>query len=71
MRRPFEASTSAMDARRELGDDFSGVVFKVQAGMDKNHRDTLAFMRVVSGEFDRGCRSRTPSPAGVFPRSTP
>ncbi|WJY67682.1 peptide chain release factor 3 [Corynebacterium auris] len=49
-----EASTSAMDARRELGDDFSGVVFKVQAGMDKNHRDTLAFMRVVSGEFDRG-----------------
>ncbi|WKD57985.1 Peptide chain release factor 3 [Corynebacterium capitovis DSM 44611] len=49
-----EASTSAMDAERELDDDFSGVVFKVQAGMDKNHRDTLAFMRVVSGEFDRG-----------------
>ncbi|WP_291314920.1 peptide chain release factor 3 [Corynebacterium sp. UBA2622] len=49
-----EASTSAMDATRQLGDDFSGVVFKVQAGMDKNHRDTLAFMRVVSGEFDRG-----------------
>ncbi|EEI17659.1 peptide chain release factor 3 [Corynebacterium lipophiloflavum] len=49
-----EASTSAMDATRKLDDDFSGVVFKVQAGMDKNHRDTLAFMRVVSGEFDRG-----------------
>ncbi|WP_115684994.1 peptide chain release factor 3 [Corynebacterium senegalense] len=49
-----EASTSAMDAARQLDDDFSGVVFKVQAGMDKNHRDTLAFMRVVSGEFDRG-----------------
>ncbi|STC70024.1 peptide chain release factor 3 [Corynebacterium pilosum] len=49
-----EASTSAMDEFRELDDEFSGVVFKVQAGMDKSHRDTLAFMRVVSGEFDRG-----------------
>ncbi|AHI22357.1 peptide chain release factor 3 [Corynebacterium vitaeruminis] len=50
----LEASTTAMDEVREVGDDFSGVVFKVQAGMDKNHRDSLAFMRVVSGEFDRG-----------------
>ncbi|WP_296145763.1 GTP-binding protein, partial [uncultured Corynebacterium sp.] len=50
----IEASTSAMDEQRSVGDEFSGVVFKVQAGMDKNHRDTLAFMRVVSGEFDRG-----------------
>ncbi len=49
-----EASTSAMDEVREVGDDFSGVVFKVQAGMDRNHRDTLAFMRVVSGAFERG-----------------
>lgn len=48
------ASASASDSRRELADPFSGVVFKVQAGMDRRHRDTLAFMRVVSGEFDRG-----------------
>ena len=48
------ASTTAVDEVRELDDDFSGVVFKVQAGMDRNHRDTLAFMRVVSGEFHRG-----------------
>ncbi|MCQ9352620.1 peptide chain release factor 3 [Corynebacterium sp. 153RC1] len=48
------ASTSAIDEQREVTGDFSGVVFKVQAGMDKNHRDSLAFMRVVSGEFDRG-----------------
>ena len=47
------ASQSAMDNGREPGDEFSGVVFKVQAGMDKNHRDSLAFMRVVSGEFER------------------
>ncbi|SQG64339.1 peptide chain release factor 3 [Corynebacterium renale] len=49
-----EASPVAMDSFRSLDDAFSGVVFKVQAGMDKKHRDTLAFMRVVSGEFDRG-----------------
>lgn len=49
-----EASTAAMDEHRDIDEEFSGVVFKVQAGMDKNHRDNLAFMRVVSGEFDRG-----------------
>ncbi|WP_027018857.1 peptide chain release factor 3 [Corynebacterium sputi] len=48
------ASTSAMDEVREPTDDFSGVVFKVQAGMDSNHRDKLAFLRIVSGEFERG-----------------
>lgn len=48
------ASASAMDDSRAPGDDFSGVVFKVQAGMDAHHRDKLAFLRVVSGAFDRG-----------------
>ncbi|WP_295626864.1 peptide chain release factor 3 [uncultured Corynebacterium sp.] len=43
-----------IDEVREPEDDFAGVVFKVQAGMDTHHRDKLAFMRVVSGEFDRG-----------------
>lgn len=50
----IEAATSGIDEKREVDDAFSGVVFKVQAGMDKNHRDSLAFMRIVSGEFDRG-----------------
>lgn len=44
----------AIVEKREPTDAFSGVVFKVQAGMDAHHRDKLAFMRVVSGEFDRG-----------------
>ncbi|WP_296214343.1 peptide chain release factor 3 [Corynebacterium sp. YSMAA1_1_F7] len=44
----------AVDEHRDPTDDFSGVVFKVQAGMDRNHRDSLAFMRVVSGVFERG-----------------
>ena len=48
------ASQSAMDNGREPGDECAGVVFKGQAGMDKKNRDSLAFMRVVSGEFERG-----------------
>ncbi|MDN8579291.1 peptide chain release factor 3 [Corynebacterium bovis] len=47
-------ASGAVDEVREPADDFSGVVFNVQAGMDRNHRDKLAFMRVVSGEFTRG-----------------
>ncbi|ETD30402.1 peptide chain release factor 3 [Williamsia sp. D3] len=39
---------------REVTDAFSAVVFKVQAGMDSSHRDRLAYMRIVSGEFERG-----------------
>lgn len=32
---------------------FSGFIFKVQANMDPNHRDRLAFVRVCSGRFER------------------
>ena len=35
-------------------DDYSGFVFKIQANMDKNHRDRIAFMRICSGKFERG-----------------
>ena len=35
---------------------FSGFVFKIQANMDKNHRDRMAFLRVCSGTFRRGMR---------------
>ena len=35
---------------------FSGVVFKIQANMDPAHRDRIAFLRVVSGHFERGMR---------------
>ena len=35
-----------------LDDDFSAFVFKIQANMNKAHRDRIAFMRIVSGRFD-------------------
>ena len=35
---------------------FTGVVFKIQANMDRSHRDRIAFLRVASGHFERGMR---------------
>ena len=39
---------------RAVAAPFSGFVFKMQAGMDRNHRDHVAFLRVCSGQFERG-----------------
>jgi peptide chain release factor 3 len=37
-------------------DKLSGFVFKIQANMDPGHRDRIAFMRICSGEYQRGQR---------------
>lgn len=39
---------------REISSPFSGFVFKIQANMDKAHRDRVAFVRLCSGRFERG-----------------
>jgi peptide chain release factor 3 len=41
-------------APRPLDAPCSAFVFKVQANMDKSHRDRIAFVRICSGRFDRG-----------------
>jgi len=38
--------------------DMSGFVFKIQANMDPGHRDRIAFMRICSGEYQKGMRLR-------------
>jgi len=35
---------------------FSGFVFKMQANMDRRHRDRVAFIRICSGRFERGMK---------------
>ena len=35
----------------------TGIVFKIQANMDPNHRDRIAFMRVTSGKLTRGMKA--------------
>jgi peptide chain release factor 3 len=52
---PSPSARSDADGQPRLLDEpFSGLVFKVQAGMDRAHRDRVAFVRVCSGRFERG-----------------
>jgi len=37
-------------------EDLTGFVFKIQANMDPGHRDRIAFMRICSGEYQKGIR---------------
>jgi peptide chain release factor 3 len=48
--RPKESSTRMVKPEEE---DFSGFVFKIHANMDPKHRDRLAFVKIVSGTFER------------------
>jgi peptide chain release factor 3 len=56
--RPALTENGEMRAVAPEEEEFSGVVFKIQANMDKAHRDRMAFMRVCSGRFTRGMRLR-------------
>ena len=37
---------------------FTGFVFKIQANMDKQHRDRIAFVRLCSGQYTKGMKVR-------------
>lgn len=45
------ADGELLDPKRE---EFSAFVFKIQANMNKAHRDRIAFMRICSGRFEKG-----------------
>ena len=51
--RPQPAQPRTVDP---LEEKVTGFVFKVQANMDPNHRDRIAFFRVCSGKFKRGMK---------------
>ena len=55
---PTPAAPAGFPDRRVGGepaaDHFSGFIFKIQANMNKNHRDRIAFLRICSGKFERG-----------------
>ena len=48
---PRDAETGTVDPS---GEEFSGFVFKIQANMDPNHRDRIAFVRICSGRYEPG-----------------
>ena len=51
---PSAKNTVDGDQVEPGNEQFSGFVFKIQANMNPNHRDRIAFVRIVSGEFERG-----------------
>ena len=48
---PFESSQGTV---YPADNGFSGFVFKIQANMNPKHRDSVAFVRICSGRFERG-----------------
>ncbi|RHP34468.1 peptide chain release factor 3 [Lachnotalea sp. AF33-28] len=48
---PRKADVGIIDPMTE---EFSAFVFKIQANMNKAHRDRIAFMRICSGKFEAG-----------------
>lgn len=51
---PPAPRADAAERPRPVHESFAGLVFKVQANMDRAHRDRMAFVRVCSGRFERG-----------------
>ena len=48
--KPKESDTRLVEPNETK---FSGFVFKIHANMDPKHRDRLAFIKIVSGIFER------------------
>jgi len=52
---PEPQSRKTVDRVVEAGEEkFSGFVFKIQANMDPQHRDRIAFLRICSGKYQKG-----------------
>lgn len=50
---PRPTTTGSLDP---LNSEFTGFCFKIQANMDRRHRDRVAFIRICSGKFERGMK---------------
>ncbi len=60
LRHFLQMTTSPLPRKADVGvidpfsEDFSAFVFKIQANMNKAHRDRIAFLRICSGKFEAG-----------------
>ena len=50
---PQPRATTTREVAPVRSKHLSGFVFKIQANMDPQHRDRVAFMRICSGKFER------------------
>lgn len=53
---PQPRRTKDAELLQPLDANFTGFVFKIQANMDRRHRDRVAFIRICSGKFERGMK---------------
>jgi len=53
---PQPRKTQSGSGLDPLDNNFSAFVFKIQANMDRRHRDRVAFLRICSGKFERGMK---------------
>ncbi|MDA8209724.1 MAG: hypothetical protein M0Z92_12090, partial [Actinomycetota bacterium] len=65
------ARTDVSGMPRAIDSAFSGFVFKIQANIDRFHRDHLAFVRVCSGRFERGMVATHGVAASRLQQNTP
>ncbi|HEY3696436.1 peptide chain release factor 3 [Phenylobacterium sp.] len=62
--RAVAAAKAGAETHVAPGDrEVAGFVFKVQANMDPNHRDRIAFLRLCSGRFQRGMKLKVQNTA--------
>jgi peptide chain release factor 3 len=54
---PLNSSAGKIEPDKDF---FSAFVYKVQANMNKSHRDRISFVRVISGRFERGMTVKHP-----------
>jgi peptide chain release factor 3 len=52
---PRETQSRTVEPTEEK---FTGFVFKIQANMDPQHRDRIAFLRICSGKYEKGMKAR-------------
>ncbi|MCL2385004.1 MAG: peptide chain release factor 3 [Alphaproteobacteria bacterium] len=64
----LQAQSRLVDAHEEK---MSGFVFKIQANMDPNHRDRIAFLRVCSGRLTRGMKAKLVRTGKLMPLNAP
>ena len=66
--RAQEADSRTVEATEEKMTSF---VFKIQANMDPNHRDRIAFVRVCSGTLQRGMKAKLVRTGKAVPLTAP
>ncbi len=54
---PQNRATTTIEVKSD-DDKMTGFIFKIQANMDPNHRDRIAFMRICSGRYSKGMKMR-------------